>query len=226
MEANRRRQTEGDEGSSERLVAHTQAGDLHAFELLMRRHNQSLYRAVRSVLRDGGEVEDVMQETYCAAFQHLDQFAGRSKFSTWLLRIGINQALARLRSRRRLVPVGEQPEEDPTSMPPPIATPEETTAQHELAALVESAVDRLPADYRQVFVLRMVEGLDTADAAEVMGLTENAVKQRLHRARGLLQAEIESRTGAALSTAFGFLGARCDRVVEGVMSRITGSRSG
>jgi RNA polymerase sigma-70 factor (ECF subfamily) len=206
------------------LVERVRAGELAAFELLMRRHNQRLYRLVRSILHDDAEVEDVMQESYCAAFAHLDQFAGRASFLTWLLTIGRNEALARRRRRARLVAVGDAPEKESPAMEPsvPVRTPEERASSHELVALVEAAVDRLPDDYRQVFALRVLDALDTAETAEVLGLSEDAVKQRLHRARALLQGEIEARVGVAFEAAFGFLGPRCDRVVAGVMRRISG----
>ena len=204
------------------LVARVRAGELAAFELLMRRHNQRLYRLVRSVLHDDAEVEDVMQETYCAAFSHLDRFEGRATFLTWLLTIGRNEALARRRRRARLVAVGELPHEESEPMESvPVRTPEERAASHEMVALVEAALDRLPDDYRQVFALRVLDSLDTAETAAVLGVSEDAVKQRLHRARALLQGEIEARVGVALESAFGFLGPRCDRVVAAVMRRIS-----
>jgi RNA polymerase sigma-70 factor (ECF subfamily) len=203
------------------LVLRAKARDHHAMELLMRRHNQSLYRAVRGLLRDDAEIEDVMQDTYCEAFAHLDQFEGRAKFSTWLLRIGINQALARLRTRGRMVPSGDLPEEGEIMQRDPIVTPEQQTAGQEMVSIVESAIDELPDDYRQIFVLRVVDEVDTADAAAILGLSEDAVKQRLHRARGLLQKRLEARTGTAIRSAFGFLGARCDRLVQRVLAKLT-----
>jgi RNA polymerase sigma-70 factor, ECF subfamily len=206
----------------DRLVRQIKGGDLAAFELLMRRHNQKLYRVVRSVLRDGTDVEDTMQDTYLAAFKHLHQFQGRARFSTWLLKIGINEALARVHRRIRVVDLDELSEER-TPMDErsgPVRTPEDQAANHQLVAIVEAALDRLPPDFRQILMLRAVESLDTAEAADVLGLSEAAVKQRLHRARALLQEQLEGQIGGAMQSAFGFLGPRCDRVVAGVLRRI------
>jgi RNA polymerase sigma-70 factor, ECF subfamily len=215
--------TEADEA----LVERTKGGDLPAFELLMRRHNQKLYRAVRSVLRAGDEVEDVMQDTYLAAFKHLHQFAGRAKFATWLLKIGIHEALARLRRQARVVDLEQLPEDRSMIGEPygTVRTPEQQASNHEVVAIVEAALDRLPSDYRQVFMLRVVESLDTAEVADVLGLTDAAVKQRLHRARLMLQDQIEGLVGKAVHVAFGFMGVRCDRVVANVMRRLASHSS-
>jgi RNA polymerase sigma-70 factor, ECF subfamily len=204
------------------LVQRVRAGDLGAFELLMRRHNQKLYRAVRSVLRSGFDIEDTMQDTYLAAYKNLHQFEGRAKFATWLLKIGINEALARVRRRICLLDLDQSPEEsapmEPSSQS--VRTPEEQASDHQLVAIVEAAIDRLPEDYRQVLMLRGVESFDTADTAEVLGMTAAAVKQRLHRAREMLQQEVAGHVGGALQSAFGFMGDRCDLVVASVMYRI------
>jgi RNA polymerase sigma-70 factor, ECF subfamily len=205
--------------ADEQLVERVKGGDLSAFEQLMRRHNQKLYRAVRSVLRD--EVEDVMQDTYLAAFRQLHQFAGRAKFSTWLLRIGFNEALARMRRHARMVDLDELPENQTTvgGKYGTVRTPEQQASNHEVLAIVEAALDRIPDDYRQVFMLRMIDSLDTAEVADVLGLSEAAVQQRLHRARAMLQGQIEAHVGKAVRSAFGFLGSRCDRVVANVIRR-------
>jgi RNA polymerase sigma-70 factor (ECF subfamily) len=206
------------------LIARVRGGDLTAFELLMRRHNQKLFRTIRAVLRDGNEIEDVMQDTYLAAFKHLPQFEGRARFSTWLLKIGIHEAFARLRQRLPVVDVAARSEEEPLminqSVPPP--TPEEQASRHQLIAIVEGALDGLPSDARQILMLRTVESLETAEVADILGLSEAAVKQRLHRARALLQERVQGQLDGALPSAFGFLGARCDRVVAGVLARVGG----
>ena len=211
--------------TDEQLVERVKQGDLTAFELLVRRHNQRLYRAIRSVLRTGEEVEDAMQDSYFAALKHIDQFEGRAQFGTWLLKIGINEARARLRRRGRLVALDDLPdgaENSATSAmaeQAPVRTPEQQVGSHEIIAVVEAAIDRLPDDYRQVLVLRMVDSLDTAETAEVLGLGEAAVRQRLHRAREMLEKDVERRVGSVMQTAFGFLGPRCDRIVAEVMRR-------
>jgi RNA polymerase sigma-70 factor, ECF subfamily len=209
--------------TDEQLVERVKQGDLTVFELLVRRHNQRLYRAIRSVLRTGEEVEDAMQDTYFAALKHIDQFEGRAQFGTWLLKIGINEARARLRRRVRLValddlPGAENPDSTVTEQEP-VRTPEQQVGNHEIVALVEAAIDRLPDDYRQVLMLRMVDALDTAETAEVLGMGEAAVRQRLHRAREMLEKDVQKRVGSVMQAAFGFLGQRCDRIVTEVMRR-------
>jgi RNA polymerase sigma-70 factor (ECF subfamily) len=207
----------------EEIVDRVRAGDTALFEVLMRRNNQRLYRAVRSVLRDEAEVEDAMQQTYVQAFTHLDQFAAAAKFSTWLLRIGVNEALGRLRKRKRHLTALDDRADDDQHEPVEdrMPTPEDFTANRELAGLLEETIDRLPPMYREVFMLRLVEGLDTAEVAGVLGLGEEAVKQRLHRARGMLREAIEERVGGLTATLFQFQAPRCDRVVAAVMTRLT-----
>lgn len=193
-----------------------------ACETLMRRYNQRLYRVIRSVLRTGSDVEDTMQDTYLAALRNLDQFEGRAQFGTWLMKIGLNVALARMRQRMRVVALDDLPDldEPEAELEAGARTPEQQVSNSEMVGLVEDAIDRLPYDYRQVFVLRTVEALDTLETAELLGINEDAVRQRLHRAREMIQADIQRRIGAAARTAFGFLGRRCDRVVANVLRRL------
>jgi RNA polymerase sigma-70 factor (ECF subfamily) len=215
--------------SDEELVGRVRQGDTPLFEILMRRNNQRLYRAVRAVVRDESEAEDVMQQAYVSAFAHLDQFAGQAKFSTWLLRIGVNEALGRMRQRRRhLERIDERAEDDGPGLLPmeaPMPTPEDRAANRELASLLESTIDALPSAYRAVFMLRLVEGLDTAETAAVLELGEEAVKQRLHRARAMVQHLIQERVGASAAVAFELHAVRCDRVVAAVMARLPAGSS-
>ena len=204
--------------SDEYLVERARLGDTVACEALMRRHNQRLYRVIRSVLRTGSDVEDTMQDTYLAALRNLDQFEGRAQFGTWLMKIGLNVALARMRQRMRVVALDDLPDLDEPETG--ARTPEQQVSNSEMVGLVEDAIDRLPYDYRQVFVLRTVEALDTFETAELLGLNQDAVRQRLHRAREMIQSDIQRRIGATARTAFGFLGRRCDRVVANVMRRL------
>jgi RNA polymerase sigma-70 factor, ECF subfamily len=203
------------------LVARARAGDSGAFELLMRRHNQRVYRVVRSVLRNGDEVEDVMQQAYLAAFAHLDQFAGLSAWSTWLCRIAMNEALARSRQQHRLVCMAETPEEAVSELwPRADADPERAASGRELRELVEAEMDRLPEALRLVLMLREVEGMSTEQTAEVLAVTPEVVKTRLHRARARLRDRFERRIGEGLGTAFAFGHERCDRVVAKVLARL------
>jgi RNA polymerase sigma-70 factor (ECF subfamily) len=209
----------------ETLVERARAGDTAACEALMRRYNQRLYRVIRSVLKADSDVEDAMQDTYLAVLRHLDQFEGRAQFGTWLLRIGMNAALARMRQQTRVLQLDDLPDLDereprPDLVPHNARTPEQDVYDQEVAALVEEALDRLPHDYRQVFMLRTIEGLDTTETAEVLGLGEDAVRQRLHRAREMLRTEILDLADSGIRTAFGFLGRRCNRVVAAVVQRL------
>jgi RNA polymerase sigma-70 factor (ECF subfamily) len=210
------------------LVDRARSGDMEACAALMRRYNQRLYRVIRSVLKTGSDVEDTMQDTYLAALRNLYQFEGRAQFGTWLLRIATNTALARMRQRMRVVQLDDLPDLDGLEMLDVSAegarTPEQHVLSSENMALVEAAIDRLPYDYRQVFMLRTIEGLDTTQTAAVLGLGEDAVRQRLHRARAMLQTDIEGQDRGAIRTAFGFLGRRCSRVVASVLARLSEER--
>lgn len=203
--------------SDEEVVERVLAGETELFEILMRRYNQRLYRISRSILADGGEAEDVMQDAYVRAYTHLGQFAGRSRFSTWLTRIAVHEALARARRGKRLV--GLSPERE-GSMSADDRGPEQSAIQRDLQTVLEGAVAALSESFRSVLMLRDVEGLSTAETAECLGISEALVKTRLHRARAALRREMEDRTGAVLSRTFQFHLSRCDRIVDAVFRRI------
>lgn len=209
----------GIELDDEEVVARVRAGDTPSFELLMRRHNQRLYRVARSILRDEAEVEDVLQEAYTNAFTHLDQFQGRARFSTWLTRIAVHEALHRSKRKRRLTGSEEVVDE----IESPEAGPEKGAFHGELREILEAAIDRVPEGYRTVFVLRDVEGFNTADTAACLSIPEETVKTRLHRARQQLRRELDQALGTDVKQAFGFGFERCDRLVEAVLRRLTGS---
>jgi RNA polymerase sigma-70 factor (ECF subfamily) len=210
--------------SDTEIVRQIQEGDRGLFEILMRRHNQRVYRAARAIVSDETEVEDVMQQAYINAFTHLHQFEGRSLFSTWLTRIVVNEAVARRQRLRlaesRLETFDENRGDLMETMPAAQASPEQQAYSQELLQLLEQAVDALPDSYRSVFVLRDVEGLSTSETSDGLGLGEEAVKTRLHRARAILRRSISSRLGAASSSAFQFHAKRCDRVVAAVLEAI------
>jgi RNA polymerase sigma-70 factor (ECF subfamily) len=208
--------------SDAEVVRRVLAGERALFEILMRRHNQRLYRTIRAILRDEAEVEDAMQQAYVSAYAHLAQFAGDASFSTWLTRIAVNEALGRLRRRAPLASLDETPETQVMSFDPSRDDPELRVARREASELLEAAVDELPAGYRTVFMLREVEGLSTAETAAALGVSEDVVKVRLHRARGALREALFERVGGAAREAFPFYAPRCDRVVAGVMARIGG----
>jgi len=208
--------------SDEEVVERVKAGETALFEVIMRRYNQRLFRVTRSIIGNDGEAEDLTQDTYVRSYLHLDQFAGRAKFSTWLTKIAVHEALARLRDKRRLVVIDAetQSSEDHVTLESKTPSPEQELLTSTMRIVLEGAVDRLPEIYRSVVMLRDVEGLSTAETAECLELSEESVKVRLHRARSLLRKDIYAQTGAATAGAFQFLGVRCDRMVAAVLERI------
>jgi RNA polymerase sigma-70 factor, ECF subfamily len=222
--------------SDAEIVERIRRGDVQLFELLMRRHNQRLYRLVRSIVRQDAAAEDAAQEAWVRAFTHLDQFEGRATFSTWLLRIGVHEAYACLRRARRLVPLegisagrpgrdeamDEGHAEDVVGSSVVADSPEWLAERAELRRILVHVIDRLPRPHRLVFVLRDVEGLSTAETAAALGMSDENVKVRLHRARASLREELERAVGAEVSQVFGFDGARCDALVDAVMARLDG----
>jgi RNA polymerase sigma-70 factor (ECF subfamily) len=206
--------------SDEQVVTRVLAGQTALFEVLMRRHNERLYRAARAILRDEHEAEDVMQQAYVNAYSHLRQFDGRSKFSTWLTRIAVHEALARARRRGRYTTM----DADESSVGPgafdTTPDPERLAISNELGTLVESAIDRLPDGTREVFMLRQVEGMSTEEVAEALNVSEAVVKTRLSRARGAIRRELYEQAGLAASNTFRFLRPRCDRIVSAVLERL------
>jgi len=206
------------------LVAAARRRDEAAIRELVRRHNQRLFRAARSVLRSDAEAEDVVQASYVKAFTHLDQFRAEAGFATWLTRIALNEALERLRRRRPSLdlesfeaaessiiafPLGQTPDD-----------PEVAVSRQQLRHLLEAAIDDLPAAFRAVFVLRDVEGLSIEETAEQLGIRPETVKTRLHRARTRLRHALSATIGGAFADLYPFDGARCaamgDRVVAGL----------
>ncbi len=203
------------------VVARVRGGDAALFEILMRRYNQRLYRLVRPLLGDEDEAADVLQEAWVRAYQHLHGFAGRARFSTWVGKIALHEAWARSRARRRLVPVAALGERDGgMALVAPGAGPERDAAQRELGALLREAVERLPLPLRMVFVLRAAEGLSTQETAELLAISPENVKVRLHRARAALRGDLERQVGDELPRLYGFDGARCDRLVAAVLRRL------
>lgn len=205
------------------VVRRVRGGETALFEILMRRYNQRLFRMARAILRDDAEAEDVMQQAYVNAYTHLGQFEERARFGTWLTRIAVNEALARLRRRGQREEVDAMPEWDEKAMDALTSralNPEERALSGELRGILEAAFEAIPEIYRSVFMLREVEGLTTAEAAECLGLSEDAVKTRLHRARGLLRAELFERAGLTSPELFPLHLSRCDRVVAAVFAQL------
>ena len=209
--------------TDEEVVTRVRAGDLAMYEVIMRRYNQRLYRTARAILHDDTEAEDVMQDAYVRAYTHLDQFAGRSAFSTWLTRITVHEALTRLRSRNRhpQVDVTEYDGEISMKMPSNSLDPEQSASTGQLREFLEEAVLNLPENYRTVIMLRDIEELSTTETAEALDLTEENVKIRLHRGHGMMRNWLFERIGSGAKEAFPFMGVRCDRVVQNVFVRLT-----
>lgn len=204
------------------IVERVLAGDVPVFETIMRRYNQRLYRVARSIIGQDDEAEDIVQETYVNAFEHLRQYKGHAAFATWLTRIAVHAALARRKQRERLDIVDLT---DPEHMPM-ISSANMDDGQHEasnreLGRILTVAVDGLPEELRMVFVLRIIQGMDTNETAECLGLTTANVKTRLHRARTLLQERIDERIGVSIRHLYQFGGERCDRIVYNVFARLT-----
>jgi RNA polymerase sigma-70 factor (ECF subfamily) len=209
--------------TDEQVVGHVLSGQTALFEILMRRYNERVYRVARAIVRDDGEAEDVMQQAYVNAYANLRQFAGKARFSTWLTRIAINESLSRVRRRGHYEPFDEELSNvEPFMAEHSSPNPERQAFTGELRALLEWAIDRLPDGAREVFVLREVEGLSTADVAESLGVSEDVVKTRLSRAKAALRRTMMERSGAAAPEIFRFYRPRCDRVVARVMAVIGG----
>jgi RNA polymerase sigma-70 factor (ECF subfamily) len=210
--------------SDEDVVRRVLDGETALFEIIMRRYNQRLYRIARGILRDDAEAEDVMQDAYVRGYANLAQFAGRAQFSTWLTRIAIHEALARVRRRQRMDQLGPEESSDGESGMNLMASslnPEEQTSATELGKALEAAILAIPEQYRLVLMMRDVEQMNTSETAAALELTEENVKVRLHRARALVRKELFARAGAEAQSAFGFMGVRCDRVVARVLERIS-----
>jgi RNA polymerase sigma-70 factor (ECF subfamily) len=212
---------ENGEPPDDNLIEEVLGGNTAFFELLMRRYNERVYRAARSIVRDEHEAEDVMQQAYVNAFTHLRQFKGTARFSTWLTRIAINEALARVRRHGRYEAFNQETSNaEPFMLRNSAENPERQAFSGELRALLESAIDSLPDGMREVFVLRDVEGLSTLEVAESLTVSEDVVKARLSRGRAMLRRLLMERTGATAPDAFRFYRPRCDRVVANVLARI------
>lgn len=210
------------------MTARAALGDTVAFEAIMRRHNRLLFRTARSILRDDAEAEDALQEAYLRAWRSMRTFRAESRLSTWLVRIVINEALARLRRRSaQVIPLdmhGDAAEaavcaED--AMPDdPDTRPECQAMRADVRRLIEARIDRLPETFRTVFMLRAVEDLSVDEVAVALGIPEATVRTRFFRARSLLREGLSRDIDLATSDAFAFAGARCDRIVSRVLARL------
>jgi RNA polymerase sigma-70 factor (ECF subfamily) len=207
------------------LIERIRGGEVSALEVLMRRHNRALYRTARAILRDDAEAEDVVQEAYLRAYRALETFRGESKFSTWLVRITANEALMRRRRKGGIavvVPMNSAALagdiwDEPMSDEP---GPEKDALRSEMRRILEARIDALPDAYRAVFVLRALEELSVEETAAALVIPEATVRTRYFRARSLLRESLARDIDRSLEDAFGFAGARCDRIVSNVLNSI------
>jgi RNA polymerase sigma-70 factor (ECF subfamily) len=210
--------------TDERLVELACEHDLAAFEALMRRHNRRLFRVTRSILRDASAAEDAVQETYLRCFTRLASYKPTGRFSSWLTRVALNEALMmRRRNRTDTVSLDDLGDEavmpaEPTTSEPPTA--EQFVEAAHARALLEHAIDALPENFRMVFVLRVVEGLDVRETSECLELNQSTVRTRLFRAQRQLRTDLSRRLQGESSEIFDFGAERCDRVVERVLERL------
>jgi RNA polymerase sigma-70 factor (ECF subfamily) len=210
------------------LIGHVLRNDEAAVRALMQRYNRRLYRIARSVVRDEGEAEDVLQEAYLRALASLADFRGDASLATWLTRIVINEALQRIR-RPTDVPVpniGEDVERRGAEVIPFPASqanidPERAMAQRQLCQLVERAIDELPSDFRTILIARIIEGMTVEETAAAFDLQAETVKTRLHRARRLLKDALAEHLGPHFGELFPFAGQRCERITAAVIERLS-----
>jgi RNA polymerase sigma-70 factor (ECF subfamily) len=201
------------------------AGDVGAFEALMRRYNRRLFRLARATLRNDAEAEDALQEAYFLAYRRIGQFRGDSALGTWLSRLVLNECLGRLRRTARrdnVVPIVAAPAdmELETMAASPDETPDHAAQRSEMRALIERKLDELPAGFRTVFVLRCVEELTVEETAAALGLPEATVRTRHFRARSLLREALAREMDLAERDLYEFGGWRCDRIVATVLDRL------
>lgn len=207
------------------LIARAAAGDGAAFEVLMRRHNQLLFRTARSILRNDAEAEEAVQEGYLRAWRALAGYRGASRLSTWLVRIISNEALTRLRRHRaEVIPLeaammSADPETVTALSDAPERGPERALLRAQVRRMLEDRIDLLPESFRTVFMLRAIEELSVDEVAQALNIPEATVRSRYFRARSLLREGLASEVDGALGEVFAFDGARCDRIVAAVLAR-------
>lgn len=211
--------------SEAELVSRAARGDESAFETIMRCNNRLLFRTARSILKNDAEAEEALQDAYLRAWRALDGFRSDAKLSTWLVRIVANEALGRLRRKdTQVIPLETamnciEPEIQASLTDDPDNRPEHSVMRAEMRKLLEARIDLLPEAFRTVFVLRAVEEMNVEEVSQALGIPEATVRSRFFRARSMLRESLASQIDLALSDAFSFDGARCDRIVAGVLAK-------
>lgn len=206
--------------SDEAIIKKVSDGQTELFEIIIKRYNQQLFRIIRGYLNSRHDIEDVMQSTYLKAFKNLHQFRGEARFSTWLIRIGINEALKKSKKHNKIsdlksVTNGQNADQNSTNQK---NTPESKLIQKDMNSHLEKAIDALPAKYRSVLIMRKIEQLSTKETANLLNISRANVKVRLHRAKNLLRDELTEMLDEI--DLFSFKGDDCDRMTEQVMSLI------
>jgi RNA polymerase sigma-70 factor (ECF subfamily) len=219
-----------DKLSDAELVRRIAAQDHEAFRVLMKRHNQMLYRAARSVLKNEAEAEDAVQEAYMQAYRAMGHFRGDAKLSTWLVRIVVNESITRLNKHARRAEIirleGDDLQQDQHSSEDSMnesapENPDRAAQRSETRRLLESKIDELPDAFRTVFVLRAVEEMTVEETATALDIPEATVRTRFFRAKGMLREALSREIDLAHGDAFSFAGARCDRIIANVMARLS-----
>lgn len=205
------------------LITRILGGEKELYEILVRRNNQKLYRVIRSYLKDEAEIEDIMQNSYIKAYTKLYQFNLESQFSTWLIRIAINESLAELKKKGKTLQLhqyGSKMENDFVMEIPDHKNlnPQEKMAQKEAKQLLENAIDQLDIKYRSVYILKEVEEMSLNEIAKTLNISLANVKIRLHRSKEMLKETLYRLSKHTDVFDFGF--GRCDRVTERVMENI------
>lgn len=205
--------------TDEQIVEKILQGRKDLFEVIMRRYNQRLFRIQRGYIKDENNVQDTLQTTYIKVFEKLHSFKGKSAFSTWLIRIAINEALLFLKRRKTHSKLHLYADDDAKPRPESQEySPEELLIEHDMNELIEDSIDSLSENYRAVYVMREIEAMSTREVAEALDISESNVKVRLMRAKEKLRDSLESRVKD--TTIFEFLGERCDGIVQNVMTEI------
>jgi RNA polymerase sigma-70 factor, ECF subfamily len=220
--------------SDSALISRIVSGDTCAFELVMRRYNRALYRTARSIVKDDAEAEDTLQDAYMQAYQSLARFRSESRLLTWLTRIVVNEAVARLRKSARRAEVisldggmdYEQPAAEAAMSLGQSESPDSAAMRAETRRLLERKIDELPEAFRTVFVLRALEEMTVEEVSAVLGIPEATVRTRYFRSRSMLREALSRELDFTLEEAFSFDGERCDRIVAGVMKRVLTSGKG
>lgn len=205
------------------LAASAASGDATAFEVIVRRHNRLLFRTARGIAPDDAEAQDVVQETWLRAFGKLESYRGEAALGTWLARMAINIAISSQRRKGRLVPLEDNAAMDHAMELPDLPaseSPDASAERMEMRALLQTAIEGLPAIYRSVFILRAVEDMSVEEAAFCLDVSGDVVKTRFLRARAMLREDLATRVETSAHGTFCFAGARCDAVLSHVMAEL------